>query len=111
MALTALQVAAVIQQAACCGPAPVHAVKFTVKGRRVAGNQNGLIHSVFLQKPSDHGVIMNEKDGHSTRIVLHLYSRKQQQQTNSRSGGQQPDLNCHNRASWPFSRPKPVHRL
>lgn len=79
LVLIPLQVAAGIQQAVCCELAPGHSVNFTGKDRRVTGNQNVLVHRVLPQKPSDHGVIMKESDGHSSRILLHSYSRKQQQ--------------------------------
>lgn len=70
--LTLLQAAMVTQQAAYNGPAPVYSANFTVKGRKVTGNQNGLAHRVLPQRPSDHSVMMSEKNGQSTRIWFHL---------------------------------------
>ena len=78
LALTPLHVAAGIQKAVGCEPAPGHSVDFTGKGRRVTGNQNAFVHRVLPQKPSDHGVTVNERGGHPSRILLHSHSRKQQ---------------------------------
>lgn len=113
LVLTPLQVATGIQQAVCCEPAPGYSVNFTGKDRRVTGNQNVFVHRVLPQKPSDHGVIMNERDGHSSRILLHAYSRKQHQYKFhicwSATWFELPQwrvMTIH-----PFSRPEPVHRL
>lgn len=69
LALTPLHVAAGIQQAVCCEPAPGHSVDFTRKGRGATGDQNVFVHRVLPRKPSDRGVTVNERGGHSSRIL------------------------------------------
>lgn len=109
--LTCLQVAVTIQYAACCGPAWVN---LTLQGRRGISNQNGLVPKVLPQRPSDHGVIMNNKDRHSTRILLHLYSRKTQQQNKLQVWWPTTWLEWPQwrvMALHPLSRPKPVYKF
>ena len=59
---------------------------------------------VLPQRPGDHGVMLKEKDGHSTRILYTAENNNNNSnKMNTRSDGQQPELSCHNGESWLFT--------